>query len=376
MAMTRAQQPAGPADPKTAVSRALEAAFRDLAAGLLNKAGAACRRVIAAHPRHGPAHHLLGMVEARRGEFVKARHHLRRAIELDPDDADALNTLGNVLRETKDDAGAIAAYERAAALRPGQPGPLRNLGNALAALGRPAEAAPILARAQRAEADAAPARPPDENPGPAPAARAPDQFLRALFDDYAATFDRHLVKRLNYRAPEQLAGAVGRVLGPGPFDVFDAGCGTGLLGAALRPVARRLVGSDLSANMAAEARRRGVYDTVLEGDLVAQLNESPAGYDLVAMTDVLIYFGDLAPVFAAASVALRPEGALAFSVERAGQGDWHPAGANRYRHSEAYLRRMADAAGMIVALIEAASPRDEGDGPVPGLLFVARRAAR
>ena len=46
------------------------------------------------------------------------------------------------------------------------------------------------------------------------------------------------------------------------------------------------------------------------------LAEERAAYDLIVSADVLVYFGDLAPVFVAVARALRPNGIFAFSVER------------------------------------------------------------
>ncbi len=66
---------------------------------------------------------------------------------------------------------------------------------------------------------------------------APEAFVRRLFDDYADGFDASLVERLHYRAPALLLKAIQRTLGDGPFDIFDAGCGTGLMGVALKRLA-------------------------------------------------------------------------------------------------------------------------------------------
>src|SRR5687767_10705254 len=57
-------------------------------------------------------------------------------------------------------------------------------------------------------------------------------YVRALFDDYAGTFDKHLVKNLNYRGPELLRAAVRRAYAAygGTMwaeRVLDLGCGTG-----------------------------------------------------------------------------------------------------------------------------------------------------
>ena len=50
--------------------------------------------------------------------------------------------------------------------------------------------------------------------------------------------------------------------------VLDLGCGTGLAGAAFRPFCDWLVGVDLSPAMLAQARDKGLYDRLVEGEVM------------------------------------------------------------------------------------------------------------
>jgi len=92
-------------------------------------------------------------------------------------------------------------------------------------------------------------------------ARATDDYIRNLFAPFASAFDGVLAK-LNYRVPGLLAALRARFPTDRPLDVADAGCGTGLCAPALRPLARRLVGVDLSPEMLEKARARGLYDAL------------------------------------------------------------------------------------------------------------------
>ncbi|MEI2781712.1 MAG: hypothetical protein V9H25_10815 [Candidatus Competibacter sp.] len=81
---------------------------------------------------------------------------------------------------------------------------------------------------------------------------------------------------------------------------------------------------------------------------------------------------------AAAAAALRSGGWLAFTVERledaAAADDFNLDPSGRYRHSEAYLRRVLAQAGMEIASLETVTLRLEGGQPVIGFLVTARRS--
>ena len=92
-------------------------------------------------------------------------------------------------------------------------------------------------------------------------ARAPDDFITEHFDRFAETFDSVPEGKLRYCIPRHLFDAMRRTAGKSDaLDVLDIGCGTGLCGPLLRPLARLLVGIDLSPKMVDKARERGVYD--------------------------------------------------------------------------------------------------------------------
>ena len=179
--------------------------------------------------------------------------------------------------------------------------------------------------------------------GAAPAT-APAAYVAGLFDSYADEFDSHLVGALRYQAHRQLVDQLVATCGGGARfrSALDLGCGTGLCGPLVRPMAARLTGVDLSARMIEKARSLGVYDRLEQGDIIEFLDGSEDRWDLVLAADVFIYVGDLEPVFARLERAMA-EGVFCFSVESL-EGDG--AGLRllpslRYAHSEAYLERLA-----------------------------------
>ncbi len=100
--------------------------------------------------------------------------------------------------------------------------------------------------------------------------RAPPEYVRVLFDEYAGGFDHHLV-HLGYCVP----GLVRRVLAqlaPVGGPVLDLGCGTGLLAVACKDHAPNdWIGVDLSPRMLELARSKALYAELHEADLLAFL---------------------------------------------------------------------------------------------------------
>jgi predicted TPR repeat methyltransferase len=376
--------------------------------GRLDEAEALYRGVLRADPAHFDALHLLGVVEGQHSRFEAALPLLERAVALRPDNAAALNNLGNTLAGLQRHAEAVAAFDRALALKAANPKALRNRGTALRRLGRRDEAMASFDQAlaidpgftdalisrgellqemhRKTEAiasfRAALAGGKDLDilhyalaalgAEPMPAAAPPD-YVRALFDEYAGSFDAHLVDELKYRAPALIASAASRALPQPVASAVDLGCGTGLCGPLLRPLARRLVGVDLSEAMLERARRSGHYDELACAELVAWLQAQTLPHDLAVAADVLIYLGDLEPVLAAAHRALRPGGVFVFSVEAGPDEHYVLKPSRRYGHSPDYLNAAAARHGWRVEALDAAVLREDAEHDIDGYVAVLRR---
>lgn len=202
-------------------------------------------------------------------------------------------------------------------------------------------------------------------------------YVAALFDQYATEFDAALVERLGYSGPRLLNAAIVKLCGPQVrfARCLDLGCGTGLAGAALRPLCKTLIGFDLSAGMLAQAARKGCYTELKQIDLLAGLLAEPAeSANLVVAADSLVYVGELGPVFAAAARVLAPGGLFAATLEAGTEGiELHAS--LRYRHGPDHVRSRAAAAGLDVAALEFASARNDAGAPVPGFVAVLAKVA-
>jgi predicted TPR repeat methyltransferase len=207
----------------------------------------------------------------------------------------------------------------------------------------------------------------------------PAGYTAALFDAYASRFDARLRDDLRYRAPEHLVAGLRRALlageGPGALDICDVGCGTGLLGPLLRPLARRLDGVDRSPRMLERAGALHLYDDLVEADLAAILASRPGAYDVVTAADVFVYIGDLAPALVAAATALRCDGLAAFTVEQSDEAGYRLTATGRYEHAPAFVRASAAAAGLTEVSVDEVTLRREQGQPVVGLVWVLRREA-
>ena len=117
-----------------------------------------------------------------------------------------------------------------------------------------------------------------------------------------------------------------------------------------------------------KARAVGVYDELVQGDLVEHLQTTAKYHDLVLAADVFIYVGELAPVFAALQRVVAPGGVFCFSAEAAGDGvatfELRPS--LRYAHAEPYLRQLAADHGFEVAALHAGTIRSDQRERVDG----------
>jgi predicted TPR repeat methyltransferase len=296
------------------------------------------------------------------------------ALTLKPDLAEAHLGSGDAFYEIKRYREALAAFDRAIALKTGLANAWLGRGDALRVMGQGADAIAAYqqALALGGNADMIHYSLAALGAEPSPAL-SPQNFVVGLFDMYAETFDRDLVDKLNYQSPRLLAQLIAKTVpADARLDILDIGCGTGLMGEGLRSLKRTLTGVDLSPNMLEQARRRGIYDRLIESDIAAFLDMQTDQFDLTVSTDVFIYIGDLAGIFAGVRRALRRDGLFCFSVEAADDGNFVLRQTLRYAHSLAYLTKLADQNSLVVVAVEPHAVRREAHGSVAGYNVVMR----
>ena len=199
-------------------------------------------------------------------------------------------------------------------------------------------------------------------------AAAPHGYLRSLFQGYAPHYDMHYRGILHSRSVPEAAVML-RSDGSSFGTVVDVGCGTGLMGEALQGGFSRLLGIDLSSAMLGQARLKGCYDSLVEGDF---MEWGPEGCDTVCAIEVLNYFGDLLPPLERFSSWMPADGRLVFTIEK-GPEPWSLKTSGRFSHGLAHVRGRAKQAGFRVEDCKETPLRREGEGWVEGACFLLRK---
>jgi predicted TPR repeat methyltransferase len=340
-------------------------------------AAASAEQALAARPTHAEAYVALGHALQALDRYPDSIAAYDSALALAPNAAETWCARGAALKKSGDLAAALHSYERGLAVRPDYALAEHYRANTLRALGQRDAAVAAYRRALALGADADEIRFALAALGEAEQpATAPPDYVKHLFDQYAGRFDRHLVDVLGYRTPA-LLDALLRPHLPASLPLtaaLDLGCGTGLCATFLRPLARHVTGVDLSQRMLDKAADLGLYDELACADIVDWLGGRTVPCDLAVAGDVLVYMGDLAPLFAHVRRVLRAGGLFAFSCE-ALEGDDAGRGyaiqpSNRFAHALDYVTRTAQAAGFTVAAAERATLRRDHGRDVQGHLVL------
>ena len=312
-------------------------------------------------------------------DLARSEKCCRKALELSPGFANAWVNLSLTLRAKNSLEEALYALGQALQLNPRHRNATINYGQLLYRLDRLPQALEFY----RAWLERSPDEPIAQHMlaalgGAQSPSRASDAYVRSTFDDFAESFDSSL-QQLEYRAPQLLHEAVtaADVLPRATnLAVLDLGCGTGLCGPLLRPLARHLAGVDLSPRMLSQAAARGVYDQLNCAELTDWLAACGRAFDLAVAADVFCYFGDLDLAFSRIRAVLAPDGRFCCSLEAAPEAGLdapfvlRPHG--RYQHALAYVEGSLARSGLQAVRIGEAVLRYERAEPVVGYLVVAK----
>lgn len=308
-------------------------------------------------------------------DWPAAERSLRQAVAARPQDLQAAMSLSRALLELGRLDEAMALCRSIIAREPAAKPARRNLHLALQRAGRLAEAEEELRRLAAIDPDEPSARHLLAAAEGRTTAAAPADYVRSLFDGFAPHFEAKLQGQLGYRTPELLLALLRRHLPEADSfaHALDLGCGTGLMGPLLRPLADRLDGVDLSPRMLEAAQAKGVYDGLAQGEIAAHVAGLAQSPDLVTAADVLVYVGDLEPLLRALAGRMAPGGLLLLSTEAADGGGYRLLPTGRYAHAPAYVEAVGRGHGFLPVAMETAVIRQDEGRPIMGGLHLLRR---
>src|SRR5215218_5740790 len=126
------------------------------------------------------------------------------------------------------------------------------------------------------------------------------------YDTWAQSYDDDLAS-WSYQAPAMVARTV-VTLDPRVDSVLDVGCGTGLVGRALRArgFAGQILGLDISLASLDVAREGGAYDSLAQADLQQPLAVDDDGVGAVVCVGVMTYLPEVEAVWREFARVTRP----------------------------------------------------------------------
>lgn len=318
----------------------------------------------------------LGLAYKNGGALEKAIQAYEKAIKINPDDPDVHYNLGRVYNELEHKQEAITSLEAAIALRPDFGAALTNLGvlytcenltdkaigvyeKLIAIEHNPVAATHILHALKGQTTDTAPI-----------------SYIKGLYDDFAGHFEERLIGDLCYATPTKSVDFLKEQNGTKDSysRMLDLGCGTGLCGQAFSEKADSITGVDLSTGMLEKAREKGIYDQLIEDDIISFLESSATCYDLIVAGDVLIYLGELERVFQLLPKCLAKDGRIIFSTESFQGKGYKLKPSGRYAHSTSYAAVLTRENGLQVLAVKSTNLRKENGQWIAGDIYIVGHA--
>lgn len=302
-------------------------------------------RVIEREPANTDALYHLGVISSALAKTENARDYFSKVITIDPNHATSHHNLATVYLHLNQRELALHHFQTALALEPNNQ-----------------TAAHMVAAIE----------------GKTLPEGAPPAFTRALFDQYAYSYDEHVKKQLDYQVPNHLRQAMAPYISSRTtWNTLDLGCGSGLCAPLFADLATKITGVDLSPNMIEVAKQRGVYDALYCDDAVSFLSkQNPNSFDLIIAADVFVYFGDLQAVFAGCYRALVTGGFFCFSIETL-QGsdneDFKLMTTGRYAHRPSFVEKLLNLTQFTILQQTAATLRTQEEVPVLGHIFTVQK---
>ena len=339
--------------------------------GMWEEAKESFKNALTFRSNYAEAHNNLGNVLQEMGMWEEAEASLRQALTLDSNFSIAHNSLGVALQKMYRLGEAEVCYRKAIALKSDNVSAQSNLGKLLQKSERFDEATELYTKVLEIK------------PGHAEAShmlaaltgettpKAPRDYVKQLFDEYAPKFEDSLVHNLDYKIPNVICEMIMKhnvldSLG----SVLDLGCGTGLLGKEIKQFCEHLEGVDLSDRMLDGARGKNVYDKLTNSDIADYLLKEDLDFDYFIFTDVFVYVGDLSNVFQLIQFRNKSGGKLVFSTEDTNRSGYFLEQSGRYSHSKQYIEKLCEAFNYQLSHFETHNLRKQKNQYISGGLYI------
>ena len=343
--------------------------------GMLEDAIEAYKKAIKINPKYPQTYNNLAVALSSTGKNQEAFEAYQTALSLEPDNPYIFQNIGILLKKQGKLQEALIAFQQAAALFPDYADAYHNIGSTHIEMGNLERALPALQRAAQLDpsnhsASFMAAALSGENPK-----SAPPEYVKELFNQYSKRFDTHLTHQLSYKTPQLLKNKLIEAIGKNSkFEkVLDLGCGTGLAGEVFRESAEYLVGVDISMDMISVAEKKAIYDQCYVSEINEFLDDCRENFDLVIAADVLVYFGDLAPLFSRVSKRLNQGAFFVFSTESYPDESYSLLPTGRFAHSVTYIRSLAEKNDFNIIGLSPVDLRKEDTKPIKGDIFILRK---
>ncbi len=330
-------------------------------------------KVLDLYPEHLGAMHNLGISFTALKDFARAKPLLEKAVQREPHNLDALFHLGIIYASEQNIDEAMHYYEKTLQLDPNHHNATHNIATLYLHQKQKDKALIFYEKALELNPDNRTAKHMIQAlSGKANLEGAPEEYVRALFDQYAYSYNQHMGQTLEYQVPSLLRQAFAPTAQElnTVIKVLDLGCGTGLIAPHFRDIADTITGVDLSSNMIEVAHAQGGYDKLIVSDIKTYLTTTKLSYDLIICADVLVYFGELKTLFEAIKERLTPKGMVVFSIENTDTtNEFELSETGRYRHHPESVKAMIEALGFESLFDQTCPIRKQEDVDVLGTLM-------
>jgi len=327
--------------------------------GEYEKAGGYYQQAIHLAPDNIQAYNNLAIIFKRQSQLGPAIELYQKALSLNPQFLEAHYNLGKLYSDKDDSANAFACFQRVVDINP-QYAPVHNLlGDYYRAQQQHEKANAHYHRClDLLETDlyGVQLKLAHFEKGELPS-RSPDNLIVESYESKASNWDQDVNRAtMEFLGPQIIKSELDRLYPeanrPTGLNIVDLGCGTGLCGEYLKPLATSLDGVDLSPHMLKIATEKKLYNTLHCKEILNFLQENASRYDLITASGVIIFFGQLEKLHQLIFSQLNKNGIFIYTAYVSRASDITIRSNLHFSHSEKYLRECADQTSLKIEFLQ------------------------